>query len=282
MEPALDASFERDATRPVRVRSSLFRRVRARNDDDKLLALIARRLEVSDSPEEIQKLFWEQARTLREKGDPEGALEALEHVTTFDDNHVGALALTGEINIRRGNFEPAAEALSRLAMLEKAPPKNRVTAGVAAVDLYENKLERHDRALEVLLALHRANLSSLPVRERLARSAARTGSWKDATPILEILMHERPAADGRVQAARLAMAIHRDRLGQTQQGADAIAKLLEESPADGEGIDMLLQTQHRPLHSRAPPAPRSEPRRADLVDGAAAARPRRGRAYRQA
>jgi hypothetical protein len=57
-------------------------------------------------------------------------------------------------------------------------------------------------------------------------------------------MHERPEAEGRVEAARLAVAIHRDRLGRSQGGAAAIVKLLEESPTDGEGIDMLLQTEH--------------------------------------
>ena len=167
---------------------------------------------MSDDPPEIAKLFWEQARVLREKGDQEGALKALENVTMLEPDHVGALALTGEIAIRRGNFEEAAESLARLALLEEAPAKNRVTAGIAAVDLFENKLNRFDRALEILLALHRAKLSTLPVRERLARAAARTGSWKDATEILEELMHERPEAEGRIEAARLAMAIHRDRL----------------------------------------------------------------------
>src|SRR5262249_47637638 len=153
--------------------------------------------DVTDDPAEIQKLFWEQARVLREKGDHEGALHALEHVTMLDPDHVGALALLGEINIRRGHFAEAAEALARLAMLEAAPPKSRVTAGVAAVDLYENKLTQHDKALEVLLSLHRAKLSTLPVRERLARAAARTGAWKEATEILEELMHERAESEGR-------------------------------------------------------------------------------------
>jgi tetratricopeptide (TPR) repeat protein len=240
---ALEASFGRDRKRPVAF-DKLFRRVRDRKDNDRLLDLIVRRLEVADDPREIEKLYWEQARALREKGDQEGALSALEHVTLLDPDHVGALALLGEINIRRSQFEPAAEALARLATLEVAPPKNRVTAGVAAVDLYENKLSRFDKALEVLLTLHNARLSTLPVRERLARAAARTGSWKEATSILEELMHERPEAEGRVEAARLALAIHRDRLGRSQGGAAAIVKLLEESPTDGEGIDMLLQTEH--------------------------------------
>jgi hypothetical protein len=125
-------------------------------------------------------------------------------------------------------------------LLEGAPPKNRVTAGVAAVDLYENKLGQFDQALVVLSGLHRANLSTLPVRERLARAAARTGAWNDATAILEVLMMERPTAEGRVEAARLAVAIHRDRLGGPLGAIHALRKLLAELPADGEAIDVLL------------------------------------------
>jgi cellulose synthase operon protein C len=242
-ESALEASVARDPTRPVAF-DKLFRRVRARKENEKLLALVSRRLEVTDDSAEIQKLFWEQARVLREGGDQDGALKALEHVTMLDPDHIGALALLGEINIRRGNFDEAAASLARLARLDAAPAKNRVTAGIAAVDLYENKLGNFEVALEVLLALHRAKLSNLRVRERLARAAARTGSWKEATEILQELMHERPEAAGRIEAARLAMAIHRDRLGRPQDGAPAIVKLLEEEPGDGEALDMLLQTVH--------------------------------------
>jgi tetratricopeptide (TPR) repeat protein len=238
-ESALDASFARDPTRASAF-DRLFRRVRDRKDGDKLLALIDRRLEVTDDPQETAKLYWEQARVLREKGDPDGALEALEHVVRFDENHVGALALTGEIFIRRGMFAEAAEKLSRLARVEAAPPKNRVTAGVAAVDLYENKLGQHDKALEVLVALHEAQLTTLPVRERLARAAARTGAWAEATKILEELMHERPERAGRIEAARLALAIYRDRLVSPASAVKAAAKLLEEAPTDGEAIDLVI------------------------------------------
>lgn len=238
-EAAFHQAFARDATRTLSF-DKLFRRVRERKDRDLLLDLVSRRLTMSDDPPEIAKLFWEQARVLREKGDQDGALKALENVTMLEPDHVGALALTGEIAIRRGKFDEAAEALARLALLGEAPAKNRVTAGIAAVDLFENKLDRFDRALEILLALHKAKLSTLPVRERLARAAARTGSWKEATDILEELMTERPEAEGRIEAARLAMAIHRDRLHNAPGAIRAIVKLLEEAPIDGEAIDMLL------------------------------------------
>jgi tetratricopeptide (TPR) repeat protein len=239
VESSLDASFARDPSRTAAF-DRLFRRVRERKDSDKLLDLVGRRLEVTDDAAEIAKLYWEMARVLREKGDPAAALEALQHVTMFDENHVGALALTGEIFIRRGMFAEAAEKLARLATVELAPPKNRITAGVAAVDLYENKLNRHDLALAVLVALHKAKLTTLPVRERLARAAARTGSWSDATRILEELMMERPERDGRVEAARLAVAIYRDRMHSPQGALAAVTKLLEESPGDGEALDLVL------------------------------------------
>ena len=244
-EVAFERGFERDPSRSTAF-DKLFRAVRERKESDKLLAIISRRLDVTDDPQEIAKLFWEQARVLREQGDQDGALKALEHVVMLEPDHVGALALTGEIALKRGLFEEAATALARLSAHEAAPAKNRVTAGVAAVDIFENKLDRFDKALEVLLALHKAKLSSLPVRERLARAAARTGSWTEATAILEELMYERPEAEGRIEAARLAMAIHRDRLSNPNGARRAIVKLLEESPTDGEALDMLVATEHAP------------------------------------
>lgn len=239
-EGALDASFARDAARSVAF-DRLFRRVRERKDSDKLLAVVGRRLEVSEDAAEIAKMYWEMARVLREKGDPDGALEALEHVTTFDENHVGALALTGEIFIRRGMYAEAAEKLGRLARVEEAPPKNRMTAGIAAVDLYENKLSEHGQALAILRVLHQAKLTTLPMRERLARAAGRTGSWEDATSILEELMVDRPEPAGRIEAARLAVAIHRDRRHAPADATSALRKLLEESPGDPEALDLLLR-----------------------------------------
>ncbi|MBK6691054.1 MAG: hypothetical protein IPG50_02440 [Myxococcales bacterium] len=238
-ESAFAASFAKDPRRAVAF-DRLFRRLRDRRDGDQLLLVIGRRLEVCDEPMEISKLFWEQARVLRERGDIDGALKALENVTMIEPEHVGALALTGEIFIKRGEFEQAGDTLARLAGLSDAPAKSRLTAGIAAVDLFENKLDRFDRALEVLIGLHRSGLSTMPVRERLARAAARTGAWNEAIAILEQLMRERPEASGRIEAARLAMAIHRDRLKAPEKAAQPVLQLLAESPNDGEAIDMLL------------------------------------------
>ncbi len=238
-EFALSRAVERDVHR-FDAFDRLFRMVRARKDGPRLLELVARRLEVAEAPEEIAKLFWERARVLRGAGDREGALSALENVRLLEPEHVGALALSGEIYITLGRFAEAAENLARLGALEEAPAQQRLMSGIAAVDLYENKLDDAYAALDVLSNLHRTGLSTQPVRERLARAAARAEAWDQATETLELLMAERETSAGRAEAARLAMVIYRDRMNQKGRALAATTQLLRELPADGEALDLVL------------------------------------------
>src|SRR6185295_8808584 len=84
--------------------------------------------------------------------------------------------------------------------------------------------------------------STLPVRERLARVAARAGSWDKATNILETLMNERDKREGRIEAARLGMSIWRDKLKVPVRATAAVTKLLDEAPDDAEAVDFVLAT----------------------------------------
>ncbi|HVW29053.1 MAG TPA: tetratricopeptide repeat protein [Polyangiaceae bacterium] len=238
-EAALSRAVERDITRKSSF-DRLFRLVRARRDGPRLLELVSARLAVAEDAAEIAKLYWERARVLREGGNSRAALEALDNVTMLEPDHVGALALTGEIYISEKRFDEAAEALARLSELPEAPTQQRLMSGVAAVDLYENRLGKLDKALEVLLTLHRSGLSTLPVRERLARAAARSESWEAATAVLEELMEQRDTREGRAEAARLAMVLYRDKLGAAARAEHAALRLLSEVPDDGEAIDLAL------------------------------------------
>ncbi len=218
----------------------LFRLVRSRKDGPRLLELIDKRLAVAEDPVEIAKLFWERARVLREAGDREGAMTALENVTMLEPDHVGALALSGEIYITLGKLPEAAENLARLSELDDAPVKQRLMSGVAAVDIFEKKLGQPQRALGVLAGLHDAGLSTPPVRERLAKTAALVEDWERATSILEELMNERETPEGRAEAARFAMVIHRDRRADAGRAVAAVQRLLTEIPDDGEALDLVL------------------------------------------
>lgn len=240
-EYALSRAVERDVRRFAAF-DRLFRLVRQRKDAPRLLELVARRLDVAEDPEEIAKLFWERARVLRGSGDRDGALAALENVRLLEPEHVGALALSGEIYITLGRFAEAAENLARLAALADAPGQQRLMSGIAAVDLYENKLDDVYAALDVLSNLHDAGLSTLAVRERLARAAARAEAWPEATRTLELLMTERASEGGRAEAARLAMVIYRDRQNAPGQAQAAVEQLLREIPDDGEALDLVLSS----------------------------------------
>jgi cellulose synthase operon protein C len=238
-EFALGRAVERDVRRFAPF-DRLFRIVRERKDTPRLLDLIARRLDVAEDPEEIVKLFWERARVMRASGDREGALSALENVRMLEPDHVGALALSGEIYLTLQRFAEAAEQLARLSTLSEAPNQQRLMSGVAAVDIYENKLKLVPEALEVLVGLRDARLDTPQVRERLARVAAKANAWERAADTFELLMGEREQSSGRAEAARLAMAIRRDRLEEPRSAAASVSKLLDELPGDGEGLDLLL------------------------------------------
>ncbi len=244
-EIAFRRALERDRTRAVAF-DKVFRAVRKRKENDELLRLIELRLKVTDSEPEITKMYWERARVYRDKGESDLALEALKDVTMLEPDHVGALALAGEISIKKGDFAGAAPLLARLARQPEAPKKQRLVSGIAAVDLYEKRLGQPEESLKVLTQLYRDGLSTLKVRERLARTAARVGNWEEAVTILERLMDEREQANGRAEAARLAMAIYRDKIKDPKRAAKAVARLLSEVPDDREAIELLLHADVSP------------------------------------
>jgi tetratricopeptide (TPR) repeat protein len=239
-ERALAESFARDKRRRAAF-ERIFRAVRARKEDDRLLELVGRRLESTDDPPEMAKLFWEQARVLRAKGDRDAALSSLENVTMLEPDHVGALALSAEIYVGRQMYAEAASALDRLSR-QPVPVQQKLGAGLGAADLYESKLEAPDKALDVLLALDRAGLSSVPIHERIARAAARAQAWVPATTYLEKLVRSRGDAKGRIEAARLSAVIYRDRLDDPAAAVPSLVVLLREAPDDAEAVEQLLES----------------------------------------
>lgn len=237
-ERALAEAFARDNHRQ-RAFDRVFRAVRGRKDDDRLLQLVQRRLEVSEDPPEMAKLFWEQARVLRAKGDKDGALSSLENVTMLEPDHVGALALSAEIYVGRQQYDEAAAALDKLSR-QNVPPQQKLGAGLGAADIYESKLDRPEAALDVLVALDKSGLSDVAIHERIARAAARAEAWVPATTYLTKLIRERQDPRGRIEAARLCAAIFRDRMDDPTGALPALVALLREAPNDLEAAEQFL------------------------------------------
>lgn len=240
-EHALSRSVARDIHR-TRCFDRLFRIVREKKDHPRLLELIDARESATDDPEELAKLFWERARAMRSLNRLPEALLALESVQMLEPDHVGALALAAEIYMSRGDFAQAAEQLANLANQRNAPAQQRLMSGVAAVDIYENRLKDTAKALSVLADLYRSGHSTLPVRERLARAAAGAGAFEQALDVLEDLSRERETSQGRAEAARLCLVIARDKLQQPARAKKAALCLLAELPADPEALDLVMAT----------------------------------------
>ncbi|MBM4376684.1 MAG: tetratricopeptide repeat protein [Deltaproteobacteria bacterium] len=251
-EQALSRALARDPKRTAAF-EALFQRLRQQNQDDALLALITKRIEVTDDTAELARMYWERARVFRRRGDIRAALGALENVAEIEPEHVGALALLGEIRIHaarslveqgsdaRREFTDAAPVLARLAASVTAPEQQRRVSAVAAADVYEKQLGKPEKAFEVLWQLHRDELATLPVLERVARLAGKIGKWAEAADLLELLMERREDSEGRADAARLAMAIHRDKLRDAPRADRAVARLLEEIPDDPDAIEVVLR-----------------------------------------
>lgn len=238
-QAALTRAVALDITRTSSF-SRLLTALRSSGSPEELAALIERRLPVAASSVERVELSYELARARRQQDDLPGALAALDVVTDNDPDHLGAMALYGEIFITLGRYPEAVERLARIASRPDAPAEYRVTGGLAAADLCEDQLGMSARALEILTGLERAGLGSLALRERLARSAGRAGASADAAAMFERLMIERETPAERAEAARLALAIRRDELGTPGAAGPAVKVLLELMPTDPEALDLVL------------------------------------------
>lgn len=219
----------------------LFRRFRGEKRYDKVLALADRRLAVTNDPKEVAKLCWERARAHRGLGNMEAALSDLDTVRVLDPTHPGPAALAGEIFVTQGDLERAAEELANLSRMETAPDDQRQMAGLAAADLYDGKLDRTADAVSVLELLHESGLGTLGASERLAKGYAKLAEWEKSVSVLDRLMVERPDHEGRVEAARLAMAICRDELHTPSRALSACERLLANAPDDAEALDYILE-----------------------------------------
>ncbi|HEX2731663.1 MAG TPA: hypothetical protein VHM70_08665 [Polyangiaceae bacterium] len=205
-----------------------------------LVALLERRIEVSNDASELAGLYWDRARSFRQLDELERALEELTNLNLLEPAHVGARALRSEIYLKQGRHQEAASELRELAAAENAPAEQRLMSGIAAVDLFETRLDDIPSALQVLENLEAAKLDTLAVLERLARTTAKAERWDDAAKLLERLIVQRKTLAGRGEAARLLLVVYRDKLLAPERAERACSAILQEAPTDAEVIDFVL------------------------------------------
>lgn len=234
-----------------------------RKADEALLALVDARLGANDDPDELPKLYYEQARLRRGRGGREDVLESLENLLMLEDDHPGGLALAVEVHVTLENWAAAVDALRRLAEAD-VPPAQRRIARLGAADFLEKKLGRPREAIAELRALEPLGFGNPELYERIADTAVRGGEHAEAIRALQ-QVHDASPRDAATAAMRRAGEIARDDLRDRSTAIECFRTALRTTPTDIpalEALSGLVQdaTQRRVLSESFEAAARAEHR----------------------
>jgi cellulose synthase operon protein C len=212
----------------------------ARGAKEALQALIRRRTEQVDDPEELVRLHYELARQERKEGRLDAALDCLENVLLLDDEHLGALGLSAEIQTARGKFREAVAALDRLAGASSLPKLQRRLALLGAADFLEHKL--NDRAaallrLERLLAL---TPDDAQAHVRFADLAERHHAYDRAAPSLERAIELETALEPKIALSVRLADLLAQQLGRKIEAVSVYRRALEWAPDHVEAARSML------------------------------------------
>lgn len=243
-EEAFGAALARDPTRQLAF-ERLYLLARGRGDDDRLLELLEVRMGAVDNPRQLNELLWEKGRLCRRVRDEAAALQTLGQLLERDPDHLGALAMMSELCVRGRHARRAAGYLARIAAHPGAPERQRLLSGLAAADLYGQRLNAPDQALEVLQGLAETGFVTETVLERLAFAALRVGAWEVAADSLERLLTMNVPAEGRTAAEEFLLALYRDRLDSPTRAREIARLLLEEHPTHPDALASLLEEPER-------------------------------------
>ncbi|MGE0786724.1 MAG: hypothetical protein AB7S26_13715 [Sandaracinaceae bacterium] len=227
-----------DARRPIAY-GRLHDLLAERGDDRGLLELVNNRIELVDAPEELGKLFYEQARLLRGLGRREEALGALDNLLLLDSDHLGGLALLVELQVQQENWGGAVEALRSLASANDVPGSQQRIARLGAADFLQNKLDDLAGALEELTALHEAGLADLEIYERAANVAVELDQADVAAEMIQRAVALAPSPSAVATLERRAGKLFHEKLGDSERAVGAYERALAAVPTDKKAAEAL-------------------------------------------
>ncbi|MFT5355217.1 MAG: tetratricopeptide (TPR) repeat protein, partial [Polyangiales bacterium] len=153
------------------------------DDTHGLSLIVASRISTIDDSDELERLFYEQARLHRSHGDLEDALMCLENLSMLNEGHVGGIALAIEINVALEQWDDAVDSLRALASAD-VPNKQRRIALLGAADFLERKKGDSTAALTELRRIEELGLADNALYVRMADVALRAGQSEEAVRTL--------------------------------------------------------------------------------------------------
>ena len=167
----------------------------ARGDQGQALDVLDRLVRTIDDKAEQVSIHFRMGNLLGgELGDRVAALDAYQKAIDLDPRHIPSYEAMRTIHLGAEDYHAAARALSRIAEIEDNPRRGalyRVELGI----LYEEKLEEHGQAIQCFESAVRLDPDNIEAALPLVREYAQHGRWKDAEPLLQLLVRASATRD---------------------------------------------------------------------------------------
>jgi tetratricopeptide (TPR) repeat protein len=206
----------------------------SRGQLDLLTALTDARIDAGADTPTLVGLLLEKARQRRERGDLEGVTDALHECLELDPHHFTALQDLVDTHRSTGNWQGAAEALVRIARLNRTTDE-QIWAFSQLAETYDEHLQdlpRAEASLRRVVKLAPAHIETLDL---LASVLSRQGKAEDSARLLEELVR-RAGSDAQERDYRIRLASAVESAGQTRQAELMLENLRAKQPTEPDVI----------------------------------------------
>ena len=201
---------------------------------DSLAALTDARIEAGADTPTLVGLLLQKARQRRERGDTVGITDALHECLELDPHHFAALKELVETHCFTENWQGAAEALIRIARLNRTTDE-QIWAFSQLAEIYDVRLQDLPRAEASLGHVAKLAPAHIETLDRLASVLSRQGKAEESARLLEELVR-RAGSDPQERDYRIRLANAVESAGQARQAELMLENLRAEQPTDPDVI----------------------------------------------
>ncbi|HET8935911.1 MAG TPA: tetratricopeptide repeat protein [Polyangiales bacterium] len=236
-------SLEPDNADALRALSALYE---AANDHASALDAFERLARATSDRTEQVSIHHRMGKLLAgELGDRVAALGAFQKAIELDPNHVPSYEEMRSIHLDAAEYVSAARALARMAEIE-SNPKRSAQYRVELGNLYEEKLEEHGQAIQCFESAVHLDPDNVDAALPLVREYARAGRWKEAEPLLQLLVRASVTRDpGEQQSLWLLYGQCAEELGDNDVAARAFGKAFDLDAQDLSALRGLAAAHYR-------------------------------------
>jgi hypothetical protein len=201
---------------------------------DSLAALTDARIDAGADTPTLVGLLLQKARQRRERGDTVGVTDALHECLELDPHHFAALQELVETHRVTENWQGAAEALIRIARLNRTTDE-QIWAFSQLAETYDVRLQDLPRAEASLRHVAKLAPAHIETLDRLASVLSRQGKAEESARLLEELVR-RAGSDPQERDYRIRLANAVESAGQARQAELMLENLRAEQPTDPDVI----------------------------------------------